>query len=80
MKQDLGEALHQLYKLTTAEARVAFAIASGQTPLEIAEAAATSAGTVRTQLKSIFAKMGISRQSHLVAVLSEISRIVPGHS
>ncbi len=76
--QELCEALDQLYKLTAAEARVACAIASGQTPVEIAEEAATSTGTVRTQLKSIFAKMGITRQSHLVAAVSEVGRIVPG--
>ena len=73
--QDLGEALHQLYRLTAAEARVACAIASGQSPLEIAEAAATSTGTVRTQLKSIFAKMAIDRQSQLVAAVLEVGRI-----
>ena len=57
------------FGLTTAETRIACQIASGAT---LAEAAATfgiSRHTVRNQLRSVFAKFGIRRQSDIARIL-----------
>lgn len=58
-----------LFDLTAAEARVARAIVGGRTIEEIARAASVSSGTVRNQLKSVFSKVGVSRQAELVGLL-----------
>jgi DNA-binding CsgD family transcriptional regulator len=54
--------LQQLYGLTVAEARVAMLIAEGEEVESIARRLNVAATTVRTQLKSVFAKMGVGRQ------------------
>lgn len=59
-----------LFDLTPAEARVAQAIASGHSLAEIAKNHGVATETVRTQLKSIFAKTGASRQVDLVRLLA----------
>lgn len=56
--------------LTSAEARVAVAIARGLAPEEIASKYCLSVHTVRTQLKSVLAKTNTSRQTELVSLLS----------
>jgi DNA-binding CsgD family transcriptional regulator len=65
-----AEVIAGLFDLTPAEARVAQQIALGGTIEEIARAAGLSSVTIRNQLKSIFGKTGIGRQSDLVALLS----------
>lgn len=62
--------LEGLFDLSPAEARVARAIASGETVEAIAAAHRTSAQTIRTQLKSVFAKTGAHRQAELVRLLA----------
>jgi DNA-binding CsgD family transcriptional regulator len=69
---DAGQ-LEQLLELTPAEARLATALAQGQTVQEFAESAAVSLNTVRTHLKSIFSKTGVSRQSDLVRLILTIA-------
>ncbi len=59
-----------LFDLTPAEARVAKAIAAGLQIREIAAIHEVSISTVQTQLKSVSAKTGTSRQSELVLLLS----------
>jgi DNA-binding CsgD family transcriptional regulator len=54
------------YRLTRAEARVALHIIDGGDVASYAGEARVSVGTARSQLKSIFAKTGVSRQSALV--------------
>lgn len=66
----------QMMGLTAAEARIAIAIGSGQSPAEAAETFHVSLGTVRVQLKSIFGKLGLHRQSDLVRLVSQLSFIV----
>jgi len=61
----LGEA----YGLTPSEALVAIGIANGMSVDEIAQAHGTSHHTVRSQLKTIFSKLHVSRQAELVKVL-----------
>ena len=65
-----------LFDLTAAEARVATAIAEGLSPEKIAERQGTTPATVRGQLKSIFAKTGVNRQSQLAALLAMQPRIL----
>lgn len=59
----------RLFKLTPAEAKLAAALACGETLTEFSDRHRVSVHTVRTQLKSIFSKTGTSRQSELVSLL-----------
>ncbi|MCP3053783.1 helix-turn-helix transcriptional regulator [Aurantimonas marianensis] len=61
--------LQRRYGLTQAEGEIAAAFALGASLGEIAEMRGNSVHTVRTHLKSIFAKTGTHRQSQLVALL-----------
>lgn len=63
------------FGLSAAEAAVALALARGETRDEIAAARGTSAQTVKAQLKSIFAKLGVSREAELVSLFGEMLRI-----
>jgi DNA-binding CsgD family transcriptional regulator len=62
--------LEALYELTPAEARLARALAAGQSPAEFATATGRSRETVRTQLKFLFRKLGVNRQTDLVRMLT----------
>lgn len=62
--------LEGLFDLTAAEARVARAIAQCRTVEQIAAEAGTSPQTVRSQLKGVMAKTGVSRQAELVGLLA----------
>ena len=53
-------------RLTPVESRVAVSLAAGRTVREIATAAGCSESTVRSHLKQIFRKQGISRQAELI--------------
>lgn len=67
--QFLGEA----FELTESEIAVIRLIMDGCTTKAIAARRATAEGTVRTQLKSIFAKTGTSGQTELLRIVSGIS-------
>jgi len=58
--------VRRLYGLTDAEARVAAALALGETVCQIAVAYGVRISTVRAQVRSIFEKTGVHRQSDLV--------------
>lgn len=58
------------FGLTPAEARVASAIVAGESVAGIAAARSLSVETIRSQLRSIFLKVGVTRQSDLARVLS----------
>ena len=64
-KQTLGE----LFGLTPAEANLALLLARGLSLAEVSEAQNISQHTARAQLKSIFAKTGVSRQAELVRLV-----------
>ena len=64
------EALMHMFGLTQAEARIARAIAEGQTTSAIATSLNTSRETVRSQLKSVLAKTCVSRQGELISLLT----------
>ncbi len=57
------------YPLTPAEAKIAIALLQGGDLRGIAAAQRVSLETVRTQLKSVFAKTNTARQADLIALL-----------
>ena len=65
-------ALQAIFGLTPAEARVALALRRGLSLGEMARDFGVGSVTVRSHLKSIFAKTGTRRQAELVAVLARI--------
>lgn len=66
------------FGLTPAERRVAVQVLQDCSPAEIAAHCGVSPETVRSQIKSLFAKTGTSRQSQLVRRLREASLMPPG--
>lgn len=64
-----------LFDLTATEARIARLIGGGHSVREIAADSNTSEGTVRTQLKAVFAKTGVTRQSELVGLLGNVDPV-----
>lgn len=60
--------VRRLYGLTDAEARVMAALTLGETVEEIALAHGVRTSTVRAQVRSIFEKTGVHRQSDLVRI------------
>jgi DNA-binding CsgD family transcriptional regulator len=58
--------------ITLGEARVASAFCVGSSPREVAQQLQISEDTVRTVLKRVFAKTGVSRQSELTAVVNRL--------
>lgn len=67
--------LMQLFGLTPAEARVARALAQGQSLEAYATDSAVSLSTARTQLRSVLGKTGTTRQPDLVRLLASIMSI-----
>lgn len=61
--------LGQLFDLTPAEANLAILLSRGLSLAEVSEAQNISPHTARAQLKSIFAKTGVSRQAELVRLV-----------
>ena len=68
-----SELVERLFALTSAEARVAALIGSGLSPRQAAEKLGISEGTVRTTLKHVFTKVGVSRQSELAVLLTKLT-------
>jgi DNA-binding CsgD family transcriptional regulator len=60
------------YGLTAAETQVAIQIGDVETPQAIAAARCVAVGTVRAQIKTICSKLGISRQTELIARLNDL--------
>lgn len=58
--------LNHLYGLTPAESRVATLIAKGKSVPQAADELGVSRNTLKTQLKSVFAKTGARRQGELI--------------
>ncbi|ACE83643.1 helix-turn-helix transcriptional regulator [Cellvibrio japonicus] len=64
-----AETLHKLYGITPAESNVAIALANGLSPSQISESNGVSIETVRSQLKSIYIKMGVKKQQDVIRIL-----------
>lgn len=60
------------YGLTGAEAEVALSVARGQAPESIATARGAKVSTVRAQIRSIFAKLGVRRLNELAAKVQRL--------
>jgi DNA-binding CsgD family transcriptional regulator len=65
----VAEILKARHRLTDAECNLAIALANGTTLEETAKRNAVSFHTVRAQLRSIFQKTGVSRQTALAALV-----------
>lgn len=61
--------LRMLFGLSETESRIAQRMVQGEAADEIATAHGTSIHTVRTQIKQLLGKVGVNRQSELVAAL-----------
>ncbi|MGH9512515.1 MAG: helix-turn-helix transcriptional regulator [Terriglobales bacterium] len=68
-RRQSSEALRTLFGLTPAECRVALLLGDGHTPQAIAEMIGVTGNTVHSQMKCIFSKTGVKRQSELVRLL-----------
>jgi DNA-binding CsgD family transcriptional regulator len=66
------EALRELYGLTDAEVEVASGLLTGYTLEEIAALRKVAVGTVRMQLKAVFAKTKTHKQAELVRLLMQM--------
>lgn len=63
------QVIKQLFGFTPAEASLAMLMANGMTLDEAADAMSVSRNTVRTHLRSVFAKTGVTRQPMLVSLI-----------
>lgn len=75
MANEWDQALQQDYGLTTAEAQVAMALTEGDGVETIASRRSVSTATVRSQIQSIYSKLGVRRQSELVAIIRGLGAI-----
>jgi len=64
-----GALLKRLFGLTEAEARIARLVGSGQSPREASDELGIAWNTARYQLRQVFAKTGVDRQSALVRLM-----------
>lgn len=71
------EMLTNLYGLTETEARLASALSGGHSVETSAALLHMKPGTARGHLKSVFRKMGVSRQQDLVRMLTSLSMLAP---
>ncbi len=69
--------LTDLFGLSPAEVRLAAALLSGKRLTDIAATHGVEVTTLRTQLSSIFRKVGVKRQVDLVTLLSQLHLIGP---
>lgn len=67
-----AQLLQRAFGLTAAEAEVATDLASGRSRAEIAQARRVSEGTVHAQVRSIFAKLDVSREARLITRVRDL--------
>ncbi|MGH6753756.1 MAG: helix-turn-helix transcriptional regulator, partial [Bradyrhizobium sp.] len=77
VEQKIGEPadptlVRDVFGLTLGEARVAALVGSGVTVEDAAARLGVAKETVRTMLKAVFRKVGVSRQAELVALLARM--------
>jgi DNA-binding CsgD family transcriptional regulator len=71
-----GDLLRRGYGLSVAECRLALLLVEGQSLTQIAANTCVSVLTLRTQLKSVFAKTGVKRQGELIQLMLKSSGLV----
>jgi DNA-binding CsgD family transcriptional regulator len=64
--------LGQAFSLTDREADVAYLLAEGLAPADIAKRLRMQTATARVHLRSIFEKTGTARQAELVALICNL--------
>ena len=64
-----ADSLSSVYGLTPSEAQVSISLVNGHNIEQIAKASNHSTHTIRSQLKSVFRKTGVARQSELIKLL-----------
>jgi DNA-binding CsgD family transcriptional regulator len=69
-----GAVLRRCFGLSAAEARLAAGLANGKTLDHLAEELAITKETARHELKLVFSKLDVHRQSELVALLGKLLR------
>ncbi len=70
LKQPIStDSLASVYGLSPSEAQVSISLTNGHSIEEIASLSSHSVHTIRSQLKSVFRKTGVSRQSELIKLL-----------
>jgi len=67
-----AQTLVDIFDMTPAEARVALQIAEGLTAIEVASSLGMSHGTVRTHLKRVFSKVGVTNQTRLAVEIHKL--------
>jgi DNA-binding CsgD family transcriptional regulator len=67
------EVLRELFGLTPAEARLSCSLLGGESLNSAAEILHVSLNTVRAQIRSVFTKLHITRQQHLVRLLAALT-------
>jgi DNA-binding CsgD family transcriptional regulator len=67
------ELVQVLFDLTPAESRVAQRIAQGCTVGEVAASTGVASGTIRAQLKAVFAKIGARRQADVARIFARLT-------
>ena len=67
------EALHDLFSLTQAEARLGCALSAGHSIESAAALFGVQSATIRSELKSVFRKTGVNRQQDLVRLITSLS-------
>ena len=70
--QDAQNEIRRRFGLTGAEARLAIKVASGASIADASQALGVSYQTARSQMRDIYAKLNIHRQTELVIILREI--------
>ena len=70
----LADRVRALYGLTAAEADIVVGLSEGKALETVAQERAVALGTVRSQLKAIYLKMDVTRQSELVARVARLPR------
>lgn len=68
-REDVGDALRHLYKLTESEARVCLSLVAGNDTNGIADELCVSREAIRFHLKNIFSKTGVKRQGELIRLV-----------
>lgn len=75
VRDDLARLVQDSFGLTPAEARLAVLIRDGLSLNEAAKRTGLSVNTLRNQLRAVFDKTGLNRQSDLARVLTQLSNM-----
>jgi DNA-binding CsgD family transcriptional regulator len=71
----LCDRLRSLYGLTPAEADIAVAVSRGLLPADIAQSRGVQPNTLKTQLRSLAAKMGVTRLSAIASLVTRLPSV-----